>query len=533
MRHCIFLFLASTALVPLACQPAVAQSSTSAQENALEAKIEALNARIAALEAQLAPQQGEPSRAQPLSIATSSAAPTIPTAASAPAANRRKLTVSFSGFFEAATIYRSHNVAADIASNYARIPFANDRAAHTGEMRFSGRQSRLGILVSGDVDTKTHGFIFGDFDLQGAAVNANSVQANGYNPRLRQLYIQLHLDRPGLDIMAGQAWSLITPNATGIALRSEVVPPSIDAQFIPGYAWARQPQIRVTKRITPELWGAISLENPQTVSAVPFLPGGVTLSNSQAPTSGFGTNSYSLNKYPDVIGKLAWDGRPHGRSFHIEAIAVLRAANARATVTSAPGSQAQLLGLVPGSSNTVSWMAGGGGNLSVQLIPKRLDLYGSLLFGNGIGRYGTTGMPDVTVRPDGRLVGLPATMWLAGATLHLTTRFDLYGFMGKETVRGRVFRSAALPSADFGYGVLGQIDNSGCTIEGGACAALTRSIEQVALGGWFKAFKGDFGRVQFGVEYSTTLRRTFADGAGVAPRGAQQTVLTSIRYLPF
>ena len=68
----------------------------------------------------------------------------------------------------------------------------------------------------------------------------------------------------GAHLLAGQAWTLATMNLVGIVPRTENTPLVIDDQYVPGFTWARQPQIRVTKDFDQTLWFALSAENPQT-----------------------------------------------------------------------------------------------------------------------------------------------------------------------------------------------------------------------------------------------------------------------------
>ena len=68
----------------------------------------------------------------------------------------------------------------------------------------------------------------------------------------------------GFKFLFGQSWSLATLDAKGINERSELAPPTIEAQYVPGFVWTRQPQLRVTKTIGDDVTVGLSLENPQT-----------------------------------------------------------------------------------------------------------------------------------------------------------------------------------------------------------------------------------------------------------------------------
>ena len=155
------------------------------------------------------------------------------------------------------------------------------------------------------------------------------------------------------------------------------------------------------------------------------------------------------------------------------------------------------------------------------------------LAGNGIGRYGSAGLPDTTAQPNGKLVGIPETMFLAGGTFHTSPQWDFYAFGGGEYENAKTFTGTTSAVA-FGYGTLPGSNNSGCIIEGGACAAVTKSIDQATFGFWDKFYQGKFGRFQFGVQYSYTEKRGFADAAtGFAPKATKNMIFTSFRFYPF
>ena len=167
-----------------------------------------------------------------------------------------------------------------------------------------------------------------------------------------------------------------------------------------------------------------------------------------------------------------------------------------------------------------------------------VDLGLHVLGGNGIGRYGTSALPDVTVRPDGSLTLLQSFQSLATVEVH-TKRFDWYFNGGGEYVG----RSWALNSAGkaVGYGSP-LFDNSGCDVETvptagtgfapgnpAKCVGETRTTLQGTVGFWFKPYNGPKGRIQFGPQYSYLVRNTWS-GLGVQPHAIENMVFTSFRY---
>ncbi|MEI9892239.1 MAG: hypothetical protein WDN45_18865 [Caulobacteraceae bacterium] len=297
----------------------------------------------------------------------------------------------------------------------------------------------------------TSAAFYGEFDFQGAAQTANSNQSDSYNPRIRVLYGQIDWNASGWHLLGGQNWSLLTLQNNGITPRSEVTPPQIDAQYIPGFAWARQPGFRIVKDFNKEWWLGLSVENPQTTlsntngigsAQTGGLLAGVTQTANQAPTNGYfnGTN-YSLNSAPDVIGKVAWEKKVGDQKVHVEGFGIYRSFTARVNFNAAA---ATALGGTAGNYTANSTGGGGGGSISIyDVIPKHLDLQASFFAGNGIGRYGSGGLPDVTSRQDGTLVGIPETMWLAGGTFHANKglgflRLRRFGRRARQEVRDQL-----------------------------------------------------------------------------------------------
>ena len=65
---------------------------------------------------------------------------------------------------------------------------------------------------------------------------------------------------------------------------------------------------------------------------------------------------------------------------------------------------------------TFGW--GVGGNALLPVWPKFVDLQGSVLYGQGIGRYASSQLADVVVGPTGNLQPLTSVQFLVGAVAH-------------------------------------------------------------------------------------------------------------------
>ena len=509
-----------------------------------KSQVQAAQADAAAAKAAAAQSEADLKTAQAQIIQTIPAEINTAVAANKPKTDKiyyKGISITMGGFAEAASIYRSHDETADISSSFSKIPFANDRAGATGETRFTARQSRYSILAQGDIDKTTSAAFYGEFDFQGAAQTANSNQSDSYNPRIRVLYGQIDWNATGWHLLGGQNWSLLTLQNNGITPRSEVTPPQIDAQYIPGFAWARQPGFRIVKDFNKEFWFGLSVENPQTTTSLNGAGAaqtggvvtGVTDTVNQAPTNGYfaatgAPTNYSLNPVPDIIAKVAWEKKIGDQKYHIEAFGIDRTFVSRINYSSAA---AAALGVSAGNVTGTQSGGGGGGSISVyDVVPKHLDLQASIFAGNGIGRYGSAGLPDVTARPDGALVGIPETMWLAGGTFHANPALDFYAFTGEERENSKLYNINA--TTVVGYGTLPGSNNAGCNVEGGTCSPLTKSIDQYTGGLWWKFYQGSFGRAQWGIQYSYTERKAFTDATGFSALAKENMVFTSFRFYP-
>lgn len=479
------------------------------------------------------------------------------------------LTITPGGFIAMETAGRTRAEGAGLTSAFGSIPTNNSSLAHTGEERFEARQSRFALLAEAPISKSmlVSGYIEGDF--LGAGTTSNFNQTNSYVPRIRHLYATLDNTDYGLHVLAGQEWSLVTLNSKGITPRNEVTPPQIDPAYVPGFEYARVPQIRVVKDFNKKLWLALDLEASQTANingcgttvsntGATIAPTGVlgtaaagnlTTANCQfastAPNIGQGglAENVSFNKLPDLLGKVAYEARVGDRDIHLEAEGLVRDLYTNVNYGTAIASTGANPGGFPSSSNQDTIGYGVGAGLIVPVLPRRLDFQIQGLIGRGIGRYASSnGLPDAAITPTGKLSAVGAASALTGLIAHVTPSFDVYGFAGFEQVN-RDF--SVINGAEVGYGLTTGTNNYGCTTEGGTCAGQTHRVWQVTGGFWDKLYKGSFGEVRVGAQYSFTERQLFAATSNtyaVGPTAAaplrsatatDNTILTSLRYYPF
>jgi hypothetical protein len=453
------------------------------------------------------------------------------------------VTFSFGGFLAAESVWRSGNLGSDIGSpGFSKIPFFGPggggtgnavSVGHTGEFRLSARQTRVSGLVEGDFDPTTHFAAYGEFDFLGAAASANSNESNSYTPRIRNVYGTVDWSDIGVKFLFGQNWSLATLDGKGISERSELPPPTIDSQYLPGFIWTRQPQLRLVKNFNDELWLGLSVENPQTTTGgtAPTGFSSLTISTGNG-FNGTTTNvalaefnpgiTLSLNHVPDVIGKVAWEPSYFDGNVHLEVFGIYRDFYNRVGTTL---SDVQNIN-----------KSGGGGGISglIKAVPGLLDVQFDGMYGTGIGRYGSGQLPDVTFRADGTFQPLNENMEMVGLTLHATHELDVYVFAGREE-ETKAFFNGALNGATqhIGYGNPLFV-NTGCFSWNSVatCTGNVQNVQQVTLGLWDTAYKGDFGQFKIGLQYSYTHLKAF-DGVGGSPDTHDQMVFSSFRYYPF
>lgn len=433
--------------------------------------------------------------------------------------------VTLGGFAEMAGFWRSRNETSGISSQFGPggIPFKNSPNAHMNEFHQSERQSRLSALVEGDITRRLRAQAYVEMDFQSAGTSSNSRQSNSYTLRTRVFYGQLIDDEDDLYVLGGQSWSLLTMFNHGMSARDEQGPLQIDAQYVPGFNWTRNSQIRIVKGFDHHrIHVGLSVENPQQVislgSGGAYVPPGatsITYQNSGGNVFNSATN-YSTDVAPDIIGKVGWDP---GWG-HYEIYGLLRFPHSRVSYT--------------GSGKSRTDVAGGGGAGMILPLEKKhkVNFQVSGLVGSGIGRYGTSNMPDVTMGRDGYLKPLPAANVLVGLYGNPTKSLQLYAYGGLEMVRSRSYFDAN--GTAYGYGNPLYI-TGGCSIEGAASSTCQTSVNKVAQGTagfWWTYLHGDYGTIKVGAQYSYTYVSSFS-GVGGTPTTDDNMVFMSLRYYPF
>jgi len=467
------------------------------------------------------------------------------------------INVTPGGFAEAAFVWRSRALGADLTTPFNSLTMPGASQSHVPEFFGSARQSRPTVFVAGRLGSvELSSYVSGDF--LSAGVTSTATQTNSYTFRLRQVWGQAKFDN-GWSFLGGQMWSLVTENRVGIApsddtgRTNDARPMTIDPAYNVGFSFARQYGIRATKRMRKNVWLAVAMENAQLTltthgNVSNFLLGELGASNSYNSTA-----TYSFNPSPDLIAKIAVDpGFGHYEVFglvnrfadRIFPCVEFTPTNALCTASGATATT--------GAFNASREGGGLGANARWSLAGKHLSFGLHGFGGSGVGRYGAGQLSDVSinaggaVRPIKNLQGLSTLEWHG-------RKLDIYLYGGAEYA-ARTWAFDALQNkgkgAEVGYGAPGFI-NTGCYAESApgsttvgftpgsliGCTGDTRALIEGTLGFWYRFYSGPRGRFQYGMQYSYVTRNTWsgagglpAGSGGLEPNGIDGIVFSSFRY---
>jgi hypothetical protein len=466
------------------------------------------------------------------------------------------ITITPGGFLAAESVYRQRALTADVNTPFNTVPVPGAANYNVGEFFASGRQSRISALVEGKLKSAKIGGYY-EADFLSAGVTSNNNQSNSYTLRQRQVWGQAAFDN-GFSFTGGQMWSLVTETKKGMDNRTEALPMTIDAQYHIGFSWARQYGLRVVKNFDNKFWLGASVEQPQAI----FVGHGFSnngLLGGPGVSGGLynSTANYSWNEAPDVIVKAAAEP-----GFgHYEVFGIFRQFRDRVYPCATASSTSPCGGLTGapitgpssvGAFNDSRTGGGVGANARVSVLNKHLDLGVHGLFGDGVGRYGTSTLPDITMRPNGTLALVKSAQGLGTVEVH-TKKWDWY-FNGGAEYAGRTAYSKLSSGKLTGVGYGSPLfSNKGCFSEqvppasttttsyngftpGSlvGCTADTRVIYEGTVGFWYKLYNGSKGRVQFGPQYSYVDRVSWLgkNSATIpnSPQGYDNMFFTSFRY---
>ena len=408
------------------------------------------------------------------------------------------------GFADLTGTWKDKNAGGTVGTNFGSIPYSNVPGGKLSEFRFSSQISRLGFRLDGDWKG-VHYLGYSEFDFMGTSGSNNlSVSSGAFVPRMRMFLIDLRMGK--FEIMAGQAWSMLTPNRKGLSPLPEdlFVGFGIDLNAVNGLPWTRQPGVRFLYHPSEKWTLGASFENPDQYIGVSAGGPGIVLPSALTSLGGGQLDNSSNvqltpNAHPDFILKAAFDPTPR---FHIEAAAIERTFR------------------VWNPNASRRFMKSGGGfslNTSVGLT-KNIRFVSNHFWSEGGGRYLAGNAPDVIVRSDGSLSPIKAAGIVSGFEWKIVPALQLYAYYGGAYID----RNTA-------------VDANGTTLIGygfrGSANTQNRTMHEVTFGFNRTLWKDPrYGALNAMSQYAYVLRNPWFMAPDSPKNAHDNTVFMSMRY---
>ena len=288
------------------------------------------------------------------------------------------------------------------------------------------------------------------------------------------------------EALAGQSWSLLTPNRSGISpLPSDLFfTQDVDPNYHVGQVWSRTPQLRGVYHPNKSVAFAMSIESAEQYGGGSAGGGAVTLPSLLAPfynsQLNLGNGGASVpSPHQDWLAKIAFDGAPANRAVHVEFIGVFR----------------RFAFYNPLNSMKFHQTGGGGSiNANLELFP-HFRLLTNNFFSAGGGRYIFGQAPDVIIRGDGSPSLVNSYSTLDGFEYQVRPKVMLYSYYGGTYIRRNIAIDPAT-GGPVGYGYEGSPNSQ------------NRAIQEVTGGAVFTLWRHpSYGAMQFMTQYSYIFRQ--------------------------
>jgi hypothetical protein len=310
------------------------------------------------------------------------------------------------GFMDMTVINRSTNTGNGIATSFGSIPFQTttagvpNPAGNLSETRFSAQNSRLTLQGTSKVGSANlKGYLEVDF-LGNTSTNID-VTSNSNALRMRVYWVQFQTGK--FEFLAGQSWSMMTPNRQGISpVPGDIFfSQDVDTNYQNGLVWGRTPGFRFVGHFSSAVTAGLGIENPeQYVGSAVVLPAAFPAAEVDTGASNLGASSPVPNSLADIIGKIAFDPKTGKLHQHIDAAFVFRRYKTFMPTTSTDHTET-------GTGSSV--------NAAFEVLPNaRIVLMN--YWGNGSGRYiANANLPDFIVNPDGSMSKVKTWSGIYGA----------------------------------------------------------------------------------------------------------------------
>lgn len=414
------------------------------------------------------------------------------------------------GFMDLTTVWRDKNAGSSMGSNFGSIPYNNTVNGNLSNFLFSPQNSRIGFRIDGDWKG-THFIGYNEFDFNGTSASNGLLVSNGaFVPRLRLFWVDARKGK--VEFLAGQSWSLMTPNRSGLsALPGNLFySQAVDINYVAGLTWTRQPGMRVLIHPSDKVTFGVSFENPDQYaggsaggSGITF-PANFAIGNSQLDISqnvSAGQNIYNQPTVaPDIIAKIAFD--PSSR-FHFEVGGVERNFKIVNPAILNQHFSATGAGLLAG--------------LNAEIF-KNFRLITTNYWSDGGGRYLFGQAPDLIVRADGSLSLIHSGGTVDGFEARVKPNTLLYAYYSGIYI-GRDTAIDANGTTKIGYGYAGSANSQ------------NRAIQEITFGFNQTLWASPrYGAINAMGQYEYLMRAPWYVASG-APKGTHDnTIYFNLRY---
>ncbi|MGO9242638.1 MAG: hypothetical protein ACLQBJ_17680 [Bryobacteraceae bacterium] len=440
-------------------------------------------------------------------MSPSEAAMAAPTAekASPLQINIGNVTIIPVGFMDLTGVWRDKDAGSGIGTNFASVPYNNTTAAQLSEFRFSPQNSRLGFRIDGN--WKGAQFIgYNEFDFLGTSGTNNLGVTNGaFVPRVRLYWVDVRKDK--FEFLAGQSWSLLTPNRKGLsALPGDLFYSQVmDVNYVVGLTWTRQPGMRFIIHPSEKVAFGISAENPDQYIGGSGGSSAITLPSALSSLGGGqfdnATNVLATpNVLPDIIAKLAFD--PISR-VHFEIAGLVR----------------EFKDWNPNSPHGYYTATGAGGSVNGNFeIAKGFRLITNNYWSDGGGRYLFGQAPDVVINATASITPLHAGGVVEGFEYQATKKLMLWAYYGGVYV-GRDTVIDANGTSLVGYGYYKSANGQ------------NRAIQEATIGFTHNFWKdGKYGGLGLIGQYEYATRDPWYVATGAPKNTHDNTIYLDVRY---
>ncbi len=416
-------------------------------------------------------------------------------------------TITPVGFLDFTALFRTTDEGSGIGTNFGNIPFNNATLGKLTEWRESAQNSRVGFRVDATVKgAQVIGYLESDF--LGSAPTNLPITSNSDPLRLRLYWVDVQ--KSGIEILAGQSWSFLTPNRNGLSpLPNDIFYSYLmDTNYELGLTWARQPQFRIIAHPTDYFAAGLSFESAEQYIGGGNGAGTVTLPTllSTAYSTELDSGATTLtvpNEHPDIIGKLALDPKSsNGLHQHIEIAGLFRTFKV----------------FDPLNGNNYS-AHGFGGSLNVNFeLFKNFHVLSNNFLGDGGGRYIFAQAPDLVIRPDGSISPVHASSTVDGFEYQIGPAL-LYAYYGGMFSRKDYYVDTNKKDIGWGYPGSGATDN--------------RIIQEPSFGLTQTFWRNPkFGALQLILQYSYLTRTPFVAPSTASSNNAHTNMIfADLRYV--